>query len=208
MTAAIVLAAGHGTRFGGGKMLAQIAGRPMLQHVLDLAAAAALDPVVVVLGNDSEQIEAAIEWRTEIRVLNGHPERGISGSLKVGLEAIGDSDSALILLGDQPLLTLDQIRTILSTNRDSAEPVVVPRYGDSQPGNPVLLARSAWPLALALTGDQGMSQLFATRPGLVRYVDVPGRNDGIDTPADRAALSRGGEPARSGRTGAAGPHRP
>ena len=37
---AVVLAAGAGTRLGGGKLLAQIGGRPVLQHVLDALATA------------------------------------------------------------------------------------------------------------------------------------------------------------------------
>lgn len=148
MTAAVILAAGLGSRFGGGKMLAEIGGRPMLQRVLDLAAEAGLDPVVVVLGTDAEAIEVAIRWRDEVRVRNEHPERGISSSLKLGLEALGDADRALVLLGDQPFVNSENVRVITMAARDPARPVVVPRYASGLPGNPVLLEREAWPLAL------------------------------------------------------------
>ena len=207
-TAAVILAAGRGTRFGGGKMLAQVAGRPMLQHVLDLVATAGLDPVVVVLGEDAEAIQTALTWRSEILVRNEHPERGISSSLKLGLQALTDSSRALVLLGDQPLLTLDQIRTICAMERDPSRPIGVPRYGDGRPGNPVLLDREAWSLAAALTGDRGMSQLFDSHADLIRYVNLAGRNPDIDTAADLDAVSRGGEPGRSFRMEAADPRKP
>ena len=192
MTAGLVLAAGLGSRFGGGKMLAEIDGRPMLQHVLDLAAAAELDPVVVVLGEDAGAIEGAITWRDETRIRNDDPARGISSSLKLGLEALGDSDRVLVLLGDQPFVTLENVRVITTVGRDPARPVVVPRYADGLAGNPVLLETEAWPLAMRLAGDRGMSQLFSANAQLVRYVEVDGDNPDIDTRAALKVLSRGG----------------
>ena len=76
---------------------------------------------------------------------------------------------------------------ITAVGRDPLRPVVVPRYSDGLPGNPVLLEREAWPLALGLAGDRGMSQVFGSQPELVRHVDVPGSNPDIDTQADLAA---------------------
>ena len=61
-TVGLVLAAGAGSRFGGGKLLATIAGRAVLQHVLDALAEAGVGESVVVLGKDAERIEAAIDW--------------------------------------------------------------------------------------------------------------------------------------------------
>lgn len=188
-TAAVILAAGRGERFGGGKMLADVNGRPMLQHVLDLAAAAELEPVVVVLGDDADLVEAAIAWRGEVRVRNAEPGRGISSSLTLALDAAPEAQRALVLLGDQPFLRPNQIGRILATERNSARPIVVPRYS-GRPGNPVLLEREAWPLARSLSGDRGMSQLFTAHPQLIRYVDVPGDNPDVDTRLDLAALSR------------------
>ena len=193
MTAGLILAAGRGTRFGGGKMLAEIDGRPMLQHVLDRAAEAELRPVIVVLGDDADQIEAAVAWRGgETRVRNPDPSRGISSSVALGLgELRDDVDRVLVLLGDQPFLTLENCRVITAAPRDPAKPIVAPRY-DGVPGNPVLLERAAWPLATQLIGDRGMVQIFAAHPELIRYVDVQGDNPDIDTAADLATLSRGG----------------
>src|SRR5437867_1382270 len=46
---AVILAAGAGSRFGGGKLIAEVGGRPSIRHVIDAAVAAGLDAVVVVV---------------------------------------------------------------------------------------------------------------------------------------------------------------
>ena len=113
-TVGLVLAAGSGSRFGGGKLLASVAGRPVLQHVLDALAEAGVDDVVVVLGDDAAAHEAAIAWRAERRVVNPEPRRGLASSLQVGFEAVGAGhDSVLVALGDQPLISPSAIRSLL-----------------------------------------------------------------------------------------------
>jgi CTP:molybdopterin cytidylyltransferase MocA len=195
MTAAVVLAAGKGSRFGGHKLLAELHGTPILQYVLNVAAEVALDPVVVVLGADAEAIVTRLWWRNEVRLINPSPDEGISTSVRMGLAslALTDADRALVLLGDQPRLSATQLATILAAPPDAARPIVVPRY-QGQPGNPVLLERAAWPLADQLHGDAGMVQLFKWRPELVRYVDVDGTNTDVDTAADLAALNQDSAP--------------
>src|SRR4051794_497692 len=107
-TAALILAAGLGTRFGGRKLLAPIGGKPMLQHVLDLAADAELSPIVVVMGADGDQVIAMCSWRSERRVFNREPERGLASSVRIGVKAIESSVATrmVVLLGDQPFLTV------------------------------------------------------------------------------------------------------
>jgi molybdenum cofactor cytidylyltransferase len=192
-TAGLVLAAGRGTRFGGNKLAAALDGRVLLQHVLDLVAAVGLAPVVVVLGADADHLEGSIHWRDEMRVVNQDAERGLSTSVRLGLATLTDlsdpADRALVLLGDQPRLTVEQVEPLLETPPDPLHPIVVPRYADGQPGTPVLLDRAAWSLAERLEGDRGMAQLFEARPELVRYVDVTGTNPDIDTLDDLAALA-------------------
>ncbi|MDL2334598.1 MAG: nucleotidyltransferase family protein [Chloroflexota bacterium] len=187
--AAIVLAAGAGSRFGGQKLLAELNGTPILQYVLNIAATAELDPVVIVLGVDSEALVTRLWWRDEVRLVNPTPEAGLSSSVRMGLAALelSDAERVVVLLGDQPRLSATQLDTILTAPQGAARPFVVPRYA-GVPGNPVLLERAAWPLAAQLTGDAGMAQLFAASPELVRYVDVDGTNPDIDTRRDLADL--------------------
>ncbi|MEO8626086.1 MAG: nucleotidyltransferase family protein [Candidatus Limnocylindrales bacterium] len=187
ITAGVVLAAGVGSRFGGQKLLAELNGTPILQYVLNLAVAAALEPVVVVLGSDADALVTRLWWRDEVRLVNPEPWRGISSSVQMGLASLdlSEAERAVVLLGDQPRLSAAQLGTILAVRPDDARPFVVPRYA-GVPGNPVLLERAAWPLAAQLTGDAGMAQLFGANPDLVRYVDVAGINPDIDTRSDLA----------------------
>jgi molybdenum cofactor cytidylyltransferase len=185
IAAALVLAAGAGKRFGGQKLLAELHGTPILQLSLDLAHAGGLQPVVVVLGDDAPALERAVVWHDEMRVINPRPHLGLSSSVQLGLRSLAQTDAAraLVLLGDQPRLTLAQLHAIVAAPVDESRPIVVPRYG-GVPGNPVLLERAAWPLAARLSGDSGMAQLFAANPDLLRYVDVEGANLDVDTRAD------------------------
>lgn len=197
--AAIVLAAGLGTRFGEEpKLIAPLAGKPLLQHVLDALHAAEVEPIVVVLGHAADQIRGGIQWRDEMLVTNRHPERGILRSVLLGLRRLDETwsipERTLIVLGDQPRLRVGQIEALLAAPVDVERPFVVPRYEDGQVGNPVLLEadgrfvveqflRNARPSA-----DRGLGQFFAAFPERVRYVNVAGTNPDVDTPAHLQAL--------------------
>jgi CTP:molybdopterin cytidylyltransferase MocA/SAM-dependent methyltransferase len=188
---AVVLAAGAGSRFGGGKLLATLEGRPVLQHVLDRLAEAGVTDAVVVLGDDAEAIEGAIDWRRERRVRNDDPGRGLSSSLRIGIEALdAAADGALIVLGDQPLVSAAAIRAVLDAPPDPSRPIVVPVYRDDSGRNPVLVERAAFPLIAETSGDRGLGPLIEEHPELVHEVpvEIEGGNPDIDTRADLVAL--------------------
>ncbi len=159
--AAIVLAAGLSSRFGGPKLLASFGGRPVLQRVLDTLASAGLRDVVVVLGAHAEAVEQGIAWRGERRVVNPRPVDGLSSSLRLGLAAVApDSAAALIVLGDQPTLEVDVIAALLAADPAGEAVAVVPDYAAGGGANPVLLRRSGFALAAALVGDQGLGRIL------------------------------------------------
>jgi CTP:molybdopterin cytidylyltransferase MocA/SAM-dependent methyltransferase len=188
--AAVVLAAGSGSRFGGGKLLASLEGRPMLQHVLDRLADAQVGDVVVVLGHDAEAVEDSIEWRGERRVRNPEPGRGLSSSVRIGIEALDAGvDGALILLGDQPFVSLSAIRALMDASPDPGRPIVVSVYADDRGRNPVLVGREAFALVAEATGDRGLGPVIEAHPELVREVPVDATaNPDIDTRADLVAM--------------------
>jgi CTP:molybdopterin cytidylyltransferase MocA/SAM-dependent methyltransferase len=186
---AIVLAAGAGSRFGGGKLLAPLGDRPVLQHVLDALAAAGIEDVVVVLGDDAPPIEATIAWRGERRVRNPEPGRGLSSSLRIGVAAVdADASAVLVVLGDQPLVPQAAIEALLTAPADPKRPVVVPVYPADGGRNPVLIRRDGFGLIDEVEGDRGLGPVLASHPELVAEVPVDSDNPDLDTPADLRRL--------------------
>jgi len=182
---AVVLAAGAGSRFGGSKLLAELNGKPLLQHVLDALRATDLGDIVVVLGADASAVEPAISWGSARRVVNPQPADGLSSSLRIGIGAVpADATGALIVLGDQPALTPAVVTRLLEQPDDPARPIVVARYADDSARNPVLLRRAAFPLVGEATGDRGLGPVLAAHPEQVREIAVAGTNPDVDTADD------------------------
>ena len=187
----LVLAAGSSSRFGSPKALAELDGRPLLQHVLDAAAAAQLVPVVVVLGVSAPAIERRIRWRTERRIRNPDPARGLSSSLQVGLTdlaAMAPRADAVVLLGDQPRTSAAVIRALVAAADRTHSPIVAPRYTAGGGSNPVFIRHDAFRLAREAESDRGLGPILTARPELVTWIDVEGSNPDVDTPEDLLAL--------------------
>jgi len=194
---AVVLAAGAGRRFGGGKLLAALEDRPVLQHVLDGLAAAGIDDPIVVVGRDAAALRAAIRWREASIVTNPEPELGLASSLRAGWNAALETgaEAVLVVLADQPRLSPAVVGLLLQVGLDAARPIVAPRYAEGGGRNPVRIDASADALVRSLLGDRGLGPLIAARPDLVRSIDVPGSNPDVDRPEDLRAIARRGDPA-------------
>jgi molybdenum cofactor cytidylyltransferase len=164
-TGALVLAAGEGRRFGGTKQLAELHGRPLLEHAL--AAVTAVSPRVVVLGHAAAEIRAGVDLHGAEPVLCEDWHEGQSASLRRGLAALADADAVLVVLGDQPGITASAIDAVLAEGGD--EDAVRATY-DGVPGHPVLLRRALLDRAGQLRGDSGFRDLL--RGARVREVEV------------------------------------
>jgi len=180
--AGIILAAGKSSRMGRMKLLLDVHGKPMLGHVLENALRSALDEVIVVLGEEHERILERIDFKGAAVVFNPDFLNGQSTSLKAGIAAVGEScGAALFLLGDLPLVSPGVIDAILKKHKATHAPIVVPVFAGKR-GNPVLLARSLFPMVLALEGDTGARPLLAAYKDLIETVDV--EHDGIHLDVD------------------------
>jgi molybdenum cofactor cytidylyltransferase len=183
---AVVLAAGEGSRFGGPKQLAELDGRPLLEHVLiTLAAVPAVERTVVVLGARADDVRATVDMHGAEVVVADDWAEGQAASLRAGLAALDDVDGALILLGDQPGITPAAIDAVL-VHFDGTRPLRA--VYDGSPGHPVVLQRSLIPAVLELHGDEGARDLLETSG--VRRIEVGHLCEplDVDTPADLEAL--------------------
>ena len=85
--AGIVLAAGPSTRMGENKLLLRFNGETVLARTVRRAAAAGLDPVVVVLGHEAERVRAELSGLPCLPVANPDYARGLNASARVGIAA-------------------------------------------------------------------------------------------------------------------------
>lgn len=155
----LILAAGAGRRFGGGKQLAPLAGRPLLEHTLAQAAAAPVDRVVVVLGDGGAEIAAKVDLHgAEPLVCDGWAE-GMASPLRTGIAALDGCAAAVILLGDQPLIAPAAVARVLA-GRGAEWDAVRASYG-GRPGHPVLIERRLFAAIAGLRGDTGARELLA-----------------------------------------------
>ena len=104
-TAAVVLAAGQGTRMRSRlpKVLHPLAGRPMLDHVLAALADAGVERRVVVVGHGAEQVEAALNGR--VASVRQETQKGTADAVRIGLEQVPpETQQVVVAMGDAPLV--------------------------------------------------------------------------------------------------------
>lgn len=200
--AAVILAAGAGSRFGGGKVQASLEGRPLLAHVLTAAREADIGRLVVVLGRDAGAVLDAVHrddpaaLERVLIALNPAPGRGLATSIRLGFRAATAAPApagVLLLLGDQPRVRAEVLRALCGAMAPASALAVVPRYADDSTPNPVLLLPAGWPLVARLAGDRGLGPLLAAESTRLVQVPVRGRNPDVDTPNDLAVLVASGE---------------
>ncbi|MEA1834117.1 nucleotidyltransferase family protein [Methylobacterium durans] len=184
--AALILAAGRGTRFGPEpKLLADLDGRPLVRHAAEAALASRLRPVVAILGAHAAGVRAALRDLDLTCAENPDYADGLSTSLKAGLAALpGEIAAAVILLGDMPRITgadLDRLADAFA-DADPAPAAVVPVHAGRR-GNPVLLnLRRLGPALAALSGDRGAGPLLAGRDDVLEVAGTAGTGFDVDTP--------------------------
>lgn len=157
MIAAVVLAAGSGSRFGGGaKQLAELDGIPLLEHALRaVEAVPAIDRIVVVLGARAEEIRAGVDFGAAEVVVCEDWADGQAASLRRGIEAVANADAAVLTLGDMPRITPEVIDAFAGLAAVYGSNVRARAIYDGMPGHPVVLGSAYFPRIAALTGDVG-----------------------------------------------------
>ncbi len=112
----VVLAAGMGKRMRSDrpKVLHPIAGRAMLDHVLDTAQGLSPNRVVVVTGHGSEQVQAACQARTGLHFALQEPQLGTGHAVRQAAPWLLDSGTTLVLYGDVPLVRLATLQRLIA----------------------------------------------------------------------------------------------
>jgi molybdenum cofactor cytidylyltransferase len=182
--AGVLLAAGGATRFGSQKLVATLDRVPIVQ-LAAWSLAAATDVIVVVVGNESAAVRAALGEIDACVVENPDWAGGLATSLRRGIAAVPPAvDAAIVSLGDQPHLDPAVVRSLIARWRETKSPIVSARYRGVR-GHPVLFDRSIFAEIAALSGDSGAKGLIERSPERVAYVDIDSEVPrDVDTPVD------------------------
>ena len=178
------------------KLLLPLHDRPVLAHVLDATLASQARPLILVLGHHADQV------RERIALFTTHPDliilenadylQGMSTSMRLGIQTLlpfdytkplnGEIDSALVLLGDQPLITAQDIDTLIATYRTTGKRIIAPTYQGKR-GNPILFDASLFPELLEVTGDEGGRSVLERHRDEIATVEMgnPLANIDVDT---------------------------
>ena len=184
----ILLAAGFGSRFGGGKMTAKLpGGESMGLKSLEVLSKVVKDCLVVVRAGDKATADMYKKVGANICVCeNSH--LGISYSLIKGIENSGKCSGWIISLGDMPFIKTETVRIVLDALFADAV-LVIPKY-KSRTGHPVGISSKLRSDIIQLKGDVGAKPLFAKYKEKMRILPVndPGILMDIDTKNELSEL--------------------
>lgn len=175
---AILLAAGSARRMGEDKLLADLGGKPLVEHGFAAIMAARLDGVIVAVAPDGA-VAALFEGRATIVEAADHA-LGMGHSLAAAARHIPTHwTAAIVCLGDMPFVRAE---TLMMLAREANARLIVRPCFKGKAGNPVLWGRDHFERLTGLTGDQGGRALFDRYPVELLECGDPGIAIDIDTP--------------------------
>lgn len=184
MITGILLAAGSGSRFGGGKLLHRLAdGTPIgVASLRNLRAA--LPEVFAVVRSGDDRLRRLLEAEGVCVRICDDAHLGMARSFVCGIGASRDTDGWIIALGDMPFVLPRTIRSIAERIAKTGR-IAIPAYHGER-GHPVGFGRRYRDELLKLEGDEGARSVIGLHPGEVDIVacDDRGILRDIDTPAD------------------------
>lgn len=182
----VVMAAGNARRFGDNKLAARLEGRSLIRRTLEAVPPETFDAVAVVTQYE-EILKLAGEFGfTPVR--NVHPDFGLSRTIALGLDALGECDGAMFLVSDQPLLRRESVAALARFWRERPDKLAALAHGGVR-GNPCVFPARFFPELLALTEDHGGNTVIRRHEEDLRLLEVPEAElTDVDTPQALAKL--------------------
>lgn len=187
-----MLAAGGSRHLGTPRQLLELRGEPLVRRAARAAVEAGLWPVVVAVGDHTEEVRAALAGLPVVTVSSASVPEGASCSLRLGLERLAECSPAavgvVVLMFDQPAVRASHLRA-LAAARCKERPLVASSYAGSL-GMPALFPVAVFPELRALGADAGCAQLLARHAAQVAPVALHGGELHVNTPEDWARAQR------------------
>ena len=143
---------------------------------------------MLVTGHDRVAVAAACEPLAGFMLFNPEYRLGLSSSLAAGVRAISDiSDAVLVMLADQPKVSVEHLSTLAATWFASSDSIVASGYADTA-GPPVIFPQRFYAALLSMEGDRGAKGVIADNAEHAIVVECADAAIDIDHPRDLEKL--------------------
>ena len=189
MTAAIILAAGESSRLGQPKQNLAFNGQTLLESAVDAALQSQCNPIIVVLGANSDKINSIA---ATVTLYNEEWQEGMASSIRTGINKINNDLSigkAIILLCDQPFVSAELLNTMIDKQIETGKPIIACTYSETT-GVPVLFDRMFFAELLALKGQEGAKKIIKDHASEIATIPFEQGSVDIDTPEDFEKLNK------------------
>jgi molybdenum cofactor cytidylyltransferase len=181
----VLLAAGEGSRFGGAKQLADIAGEPMVRRVARVLLETDV-PVIAVTGAYADDVEIVLDDLPLSMIRCEDWQLGMGNSLAAGareaVDAYPQATALVICLADQPMLGKASIQAMLERHKAAPDRILVSEQDGAQ-GPPVLFPQDCFAALMTLSGTRGARSLLEQHAERVEVMSSSGGVD-VDTLED------------------------
>jgi molybdenum cofactor cytidylyltransferase len=169
------------------KQLLNCQGESLLCHIVNVAAATNVKPLVVVLGANAALLIPEIDEAKASIATNENYKNGMASSITTGLKYLIEknplTDGVLVLMCDQPFVSAELLNNLIHTQQQTGKPIVASTYGDTI-GTPALFHKAIFNELLSLQGDTGARKIIQQHLNEVATVPFEKGNVDIDTQYD------------------------
>ncbi len=166
---ALLLAAGLSSRMRITRQFFSIGRKTAVAHCIDNILASGIQDTVVVINNQSGRIREYDDLPVRF-VVNPSPHTEITDSVRIGIRALGDSPSGVLLCpADYPLTTVRTMRTLALEHYSFCNKILIPAYHGKR-GHPALFP---WNILSEVLSGLTLREVIRKDPKRVRMVDVP-----------------------------------
>ena len=180
----IIMASGMGTRFGGNKLMIEVGGMPLIQHVLRSTKGLFARCIVVTRHSDVARLSDKLGVEA---ILHSEPRR--NDTVRLGMEKMADCDTVTFVQGDQPLVSANSLAALLHGAESHPDCIWRASFRGT-PGAPVLFPSWSFDELRSLPPGKGGGVVAKAHKERVRTIEVSSKWElfDVDTPDDLRTL--------------------